>query len=349
MTKKSSPESKRLNISLIAKEAGVSVGTVSRFLNGSVSVKDETRKRISKIITKYNYHPNFMAQSLARGKSKTIGIVAMEVGNPCTSCSIQGILNRIIDTDYLLITGYGYANPNISFEEKITDLMVQIKVAGIIVLPDPEIDTVEFTNRLVHLSEAGIPVVLGGEREGNASLDCVSYDDKEAGYAATNHLIHNGFERVGIITGNLKSYQGKQRMAGYRQALIDANIKYNPEWVYEGHFRKEDGYQGLYHFYKSGTVPRALFCCNDTTALGALLAAQEIGLDVPKDLAIIGCDNIDLTRLVTPKLSTINFDNVKNGELIMDILLWRLQNPHDERKIIRLKPTIIERDSTRLG
>ncbi|KXK37042.1 MAG: LacI family DNA-binding transcriptional regulator [Candidatus Omnitrophica bacterium] len=334
-----------LNIRRIAEEAGVSVSTVSRFLSGSPKVKDKTRTRIHRVVEKYDFRPNMLAQSLARGQSNIIGVLAMEIANPCTHQVIQGIVSGCLDTKYTALTAF--IEPQVPIEKSALNMLVSIKPSGIIVLSEPEAESPEFVEQLANLSETrNIPVVLAGDREGNTRLDCVTYDSRLVGYTATRHLIENGFEPVGCITGSLRSLNGRLRYEGYREALVDANITYNQELVYEGHFRKIDGYQGLHHFHRIGKIPRSIFCCNDYTAIGVYLAAEEIGLRIPEDFAVIGCDNIDLTTLVRPKLSSLNFDNAKNGESLVELLLKRIESPDSDICKILLKPSVIQRDST---
>ncbi len=339
-------DSRNLTIRRIAEEAGVSVSTVSRFLSGSPKVSDDTRTRIQRVIKKYDYRPNVLAQSLARGHSRIFGVLAVEVANPCTQQVLQGILSRSAGTRYSVLTAY--SEPEVPIEESALNLLVQIKPAGLIILSEPESDSADFLEHLVYLSKfRGIPVVLAGDREGNTELDCVTYDEIAVGNVATKHLIENGFEPVGCITGGLRSLTGRLRYEGYRKALVDANIRFDPDLVFEGHFRKHDGYKGLYQMHARGKIPRSLFCCNDYTAIGVYLAAEELGIKIPEDLAVIGCDNIDLTTLVRPKLSSLNFDNTQNGECLVDLLIHRITTPQSERKKIQLRPAVIQRDSTR--
>lgn len=335
----------RPNIQLIAQEAGVAVSTISRYLNNSSYVGAKTRKKIRAVIEKYNYRPSMMAQSLVRGHSQIVGVLVMAIDNQ--QDALTGILDYSQQQDLSVLLSY--ATRGLRQKMEAVDLLVRIQARGIIIMPEDGEDSREFSAYLTDIAQnRQIPIVLSGQREGGEQLDCVTYDDKATGYAATRHLIDKGFERVGCITGSLHMSVGRLRYEGYRQALIEANIRYDPDLVYEGHFHKEDGYRALYHFHQTGRMPRAVFCANDLTAMGVYLAAEELGIRIPEDLAVIGCDNIDISRLVSPKLSTVNFDNAKNGGMLMELLCRRLETPQAEHKVIELQPIVIERQSTRV-
>ena len=335
----------RPNIQLIAQEVGVAVSTVSRYLNNTSYVSAKTRKKIRSVIEKYNYQPNMMAQSLVRGHSTIIGVLVRDIANHQDAPT--GILTGGQEHGMSVI--FSYSTQDAQQEIEAVDLLVRLQARGIIILPEVKQDSREFCEYLVNIGKARhIPIVLSGQREGGEQLDCVTYDDKATGYVATKHLIDNGFERVGCITGSMEMSVGLLRYEGYRQALIEANICYDPALVYEGNFHKEEGYKGIYHFHKMGTMPRAVFCANDATALGVYLAAEELGIRIPEDLAVIGCDDIEISRMVTPKLSSVKFgDATRNGELLVDTLWRRIENPGAERQLIMLQPIVIERQSTR--
>jgi LacI family transcriptional regulator len=341
--KENTAKNLRPNIQLIAHEAGVAVSTVSRYLNNSSYVGTKTRQKIRGVIEKHNYRPSMMAQSLVLGHSKIIGVVAM--GTDFQQDVMVGILaaSKKLGMSVLL----SYAIQGTRQQREAVDLLVGIQARGIIVMPESNEDSREFCEYLVNITKTrNTPIVLSGQREGGDLLDCITYDDKAAGYAATKHLIDKGFERVGCITGSRHMRVGKLRYAGYRQALIDSNIHFDPELIYDGNFHKEDGYRGIYAFSQKKKLPRAVVCANDVTALGVYLAADELGIRIPEDLAVMGCDNIEISKLVSPKLSTVNFDNASNGEFLVDLLRARIETPAAPPNVVMLDPIVIERQST---
>lgn len=344
MGKKASGGPTRPNIQLIAQEAGVAVSTVSRYLNSSSYVGAKTRQKIRGVIEKHNYRPNIMAQSLVRGHSKIIGVVSLGLDNQQEVLS--GILRGGRDQDMSVLLSY--TTQGLRQKKEAVDLLVRIQARGIIVMPEEGEDSREFHRYLIDISKSRhIPIVLSGHRELDGVLDCVTYDDKATGDAATRHMISKGFERVGCITGSMHTSVGILRYEGYRQALINANISFDPDLVFHGNFHREDGYHAIHHFHKNKTMPRAVVCANDSTALGVYLAAEELGLRISDDLAVIGCDNVEMSNMVSPKLSTINFDNAQNGELLVDLIYRRLENPDSPPNIITMQPLVIERQSSR--
>lgn len=336
----------RANIRLIAKEAGVSPSTVSRYLNGNSYVGAQARARIRQAIQKHDYKPSLLAQGLAKGKSRLVGAIATDAKNPITGEMIQSLVEQLAEHGYTLLVTYSQGT--VESEEAALQLMRQIQPSAIIVFFEAHEDSQQFVHALQQVSHSeGIPIILGGDRPGNEALDCLTYNSEMGAFLATRHLIHNGFEKIGCVTGSMATQEGRLRYSGFRRALVEENIPFRPEFVFEGHFEKEDGYRALHHFHDTGTIPRALVCCNDNTALGVVLAAEELGIAIPGRLAVIGCDNIEMTRLIRPRLSTISFNHLKGGVNLVRIILDRLQSPDAPRQRMELQPVVIERESTR--
>lgn len=336
----------RVNIRRIAREAGVSPSTVSRYLNESSYVSAEARRAIARVVEKYDYRPSLIAKGLAKGKSRLVGVIATDAKNPVTSEMIQSLVEQLGENDYTVLASYSRRTEE--SEEASLTLMRQIHPAAIIVFFEAQKDSEDFVRLLQQASATdGIPIVLAGDRLGNEALDCLTYDSEAGGCLATRHLAQNGFERIGCVTGSMETQEGRLRFDGYRRGLLEENLPFHPELVHYGRFEKEDGYRAVHQFHRQGAMPRALVCCNDTTALGAYLAAEELGLSIPGDLALIGCDNIELSRMVRPRLSTISYNHLKGGHSLFQILLDRFRDPSAPRQRVVLKPMVIERESSR--
>jgi LacI family transcriptional regulator len=338
----------RPNIRLIAREAGVSPSTVSRFLNGNSYVSAEARRAIARVIQKHDYRPSLIAQGLARGKSRLVGAIATDAKNPITGEMIQGLVEQLGEHGYSLLVSYSQGT--IESEEAALQLMRQIHPAAMVVFFEAKKDSEPFVRQLQDVAaKEGIPIILAGDRPGNQTLDCLTYDSEAGAYLATRHLLQSGFQEVGCVTGSMETQEGRLRFDGFRRALVEENVPFRPEWVHHGHFEKEDGYRALHAFHKRGSVPRALVCCNDTTALGVYLAAEELGIAIPGQLAVIGCDNIELSRMVRPRLSTVSFNHLRGGDALLKLLLDRLADPAMARQRLVAVPVVVERESTRRG
>lgn len=339
------PKRQKMTIRSIAQEVGVSSTTISRYLNGTGYVGKKTQKSIEEVIKKHKYRPSHMAQSLRRGHSKIIAIISnMTVGN----INVEDMFTRIDETDYTAIIMYRSGSDHDGL--RVLELIRRIHADGLIVLPETQSENKQFHHNLSMLyKHEGVPCVLSAQHE-DINMDCVAYDSKKSGRIATNHLIANGFSPIGCITGSMQTTEGKLRFEGYREALVGANIPYDPSLVYEGFFRRKDGYDAMHHFHQSGQMPRAAVCCNDETAIGVYLAAEELNIRIPEDIAIIGCDNTEYSRIIKPSLSTINFDDSYAARSIVELLIDRIERKaSQERRIVYLDPILVARDSSLPG
>ena len=165
------------------------------------------------------------------------------------------------------------------------------------------------------------------------------------GYLATKALIDAGHRKIGIITGNLKKSVAQNRLQGYKNALSEAKIALNPHWIVESHFDFEGGVLGIQSLLTQSSRPTAVFCCSDTIAVGAYQAIQQQGLRIPQDLSIMGYDDIELARYLSPPLSTICQPKAELGKLAVEALLQRIKNPNENYRTLVLEPTCVLRES----
>ncbi|HDL3969208.1 TPA: substrate-binding domain-containing protein, partial [Mannheimia haemolytica] len=165
------------------------------------------------------------------------------------------------------------------------------------------------------------------------------------GYLATKTLIEAGHSKIAIITGNLKKSLAKNRLEGYKKALAEANIPLNPNWVFESHFDFAGGVNGMNALLAQSEKPTAVFACSDTIALGAYQAIWQQGLRIPQDISIIGYDDIELAKYLSPPLSTISQPKAELGRLAVETLLKRIRFKSTDFQTIMLEPELVLRHS----
>jgi DNA-binding LacI/PurR family transcriptional regulator len=316
-----------VSIKDIAKAAGVSHSTVSRALSDSPLVKSETKSRIQRLAREMGYSPDARARSLVKGQTRTVGVVVTTISDPFAAEVVQAIESSAYDHDYTVIL----CSSNAESEREI---------AAVEMLRSKRVDGVIVTSSRVgalyveHLERIGVPIVLinnHSEDSGRYTYS-VSVDNQHGGCLATAHLIELGHRRIAYISRPSDQKSNLERMAGYRQALSQADIPFDPALVVPGTGRAGGGERALPVLMALDGPPTAVFCYNDMTAIGLLRAAREMGLAVPHDLAVVGFDDILLASYVCPPLTTVAQPKTRMGQQAfqMALALMTARDPVEE-------------------
>lgn len=295
-----------VTINDVAKLASVSIKTVSRVMNSESSVRDSTRDKVRAAIKQLNYQPNQAARSLASTKSYTIAFI---YDNPNAYYIIDmqnGILAECRKQGYeLLIHPCDSKCDNI-----IADLIHMVqhsRVAGLVLTP-PFSEMPEIITALSHLNVNMIRIISGEQQPDDLS-PCIMVNDKNAAFNVTQHLIDLGHHNIGFLNGGLEHLSSHQRLAGYKQALIDNRLEVKESFIIQGDYSFEAGVNGANQLLKQSVKPTAIFACNDEIAAGALFAARLQNFKVPGELSIIGFENSPFSRQTWPKLTTADQPN----------------------------------------
>lgn len=330
----------------VARKAKVSVSTVSRALNNYTDVSKTTKERILQIVKELNYHPNSIAQGLVKQKTNILGFVLSYSSNAilldlCMLEIIQGMMARIDSGNYnLCLLGQGL---QFETEETRLKLIKQKLLDGVIIhATEPNLKLIR------KLEEFDIPFVISGQFDANASENwySVSSDDFGGAFKATSYLIGLGHSRVGFIGQNTYRMVGSQeRLDGYKQALEAKLIPFERDLVVNGDFTMESGFQGTLQLFKNQRPPSAIFAANDQMAMGAIKAANFLGLKVPEQLSVIGFDDMATAAFVSPALTTIRQQNFEIGSLSAKMLIDLLNHQKPEARQTILPTSLIERDS----
>ena len=324
----------------VARLAGVSTTTVSHFINGTRYVSDDLRARVEKAIAELGYRPNSLARGLRKGESKTIGLIVPDNSNPFFAEILRSIENIGYSNGYSVIL----CNSDGDIEKEIayTELLFAKQVDGIIF-----ITTNNSCEHLQQLTDNGIPIIVIDRDVPLKGTDVLLVDNFQGGYEATRYLIGLGHRRIACITGPSLLTPSAERVNGYKQALAQAGIAENPDWIVAGDFQFQGGESGIEKLMQLENRPTAVFACNDLMALGVLRGLRKTRLAIPADLSLVGFDDIPLASVVSPALTTIAQPILKISELAIELLINRIQNKSSEfeEKHIVLPTQIVIRES----
>jgi LacI family transcriptional regulator len=324
----------------VAARAGVSVGTVSNVLNGRVTVSPATVDRVRAAIDALGYVRNDAARQLRAGRSRSIALVVLDVGNPFFAAVARGAEARAARDGYVVLLGSSGADR--AQERLYLDQFVEQRVAGVLLTPtDASSDVVE------RLAAAGIPVVLVDEQTERDDVSTVSVDDVEGGHLAVAHLLAADRRRVAFITGPLTTRQAADRLAGARRAIAEVEGA-ELEIIETDAMTVLAGRAAGVRLRERTDRPDAVFAANDLLAVGVLQALTMLGdIRVPDDIALIGYDDIDFAAATVVALSSIRQPAEALGSTAVDLLLRHLDGEPDpaERKV-RFRPELVVRASS---
>jgi LacI family transcriptional regulator len=329
----------RATIVDVGREAGVSTKTVSRVFNGERHVSTAVRQRVHAAAESLNYHPNMMARALVRRRSHLIGLV-YENPSPNYVVELQkGVLHRLRDERYRLVVV-----PITSVAERADEVVGLLRSAALdgVILGPPACDHPRI---LADLVDADIryariaPTSL--EAGGNETL----VDDVTAACEAAEHLLALGHRELAIIKGDPTHAATERRMRGYQQALDQAGVTVRPERIVQGFFTRDSGHAAARQLLDHAVRPTAILAMNDDMAVGALVAARELGLSVPDDLSLVGFDDSEVAQVTWPRLTTVRQPVFDMAAAATDMVLAELEG--EESSARRDHPhALIIREST---
>ncbi|GGE19881.1 catabolite control protein A [Marinithermofilum abyssi] len=324
----------------VAREAGVSMATVSRVVNGNPNVKPVTRKKVLETIRRLGYRPNAVARGLASKKTTTVGVVIPDISSAFYAELTRGIEDIANMYHYNIILCNSDLKKN--KELQLIDALLEKQVDGLLFMGGE----VTEEHREV-FAGASVPVVLAATHDEERPY--VTIDQVKAAKDATSILIKEGNQRIGLIGGPLTdAIMGQPRYQGYREALEESGIGFEEELVRLGNYRYQSGLDAMQELLALPEPPTAVFAVNDEMAVGAIHAVQDAGKKVPEDVSVIGFDNIPLASQVRPRLSTVAVPMYDIGAVAMRLLTKYMNDETIEDNQVVLEYRIELADSTRL-
>ncbi len=322
----------------IAKAAGVSVATVSKVLNGYPSISDKTKQKVMRIVKETRFRPNHAAQQLVGQRSKTLGVF---LTNGLTHPYFLNILSGMDQS--LKAKGYDLlylAQVSWNKEYSFVHHSMSRNVEGVVVFGFQRSDM-----NFEELLDAEIPTMFidldfNGKRAG-----FVSSDNKDAIKRAIRYLRDLNHQRIALIAGLSDSYTGKLRYEGYKSGLEEVKLPFRSEYVAASDFSKESGYGAMKKLLSLDERPTAVICCSDMSAIGAMDALHDSGLSVPKDMSVIGFDDIEIARMVRPALTTIRQDMQTIGRITIELLVDMINDKAFPPPVAIVPTELIVRDT----
>jgi len=329
---------KYVTIEDIARIAGVSVNTVSRALNNKPNVREETKKKILKIAEELGYVKNIAASSLRKKISKTIGVILEDSSNPFYAEVLKGIEYAARKQGYQLMlmnTERVYEN-----EEKAIFAFLQRRVDGLIIAPvQTEDDDIK---KLVRMN---FPVVILGRHFEGTKVDEIHSDEVKGGYLATKHLLERGKKMPIMINSYLFRSAARMRLEGYKKALAEYGIRFDENMVITTDIDVEDGYEALLEAVKNKITFDSVFCYNDMMAFGVIKALEELKFEIPKDVAVVGYDDIVFSSYINPPLTTVRIKKFEMGYEAFTMLMNKITGKRKRAKRKILDVELIVRES----
>lgn len=326
----------------IAKLAGVSTSTVSHVINKTRFVSEEISERVNNAAKELNYYaPSALARSLKVNRTKTIGMLVTTSTNPFFGEVVKGVERSCYHKGYSLIL-CNTEGDNERMRESINTLL-QKRVDGLILM----CSSLEGERIDVFERYPDIPVVVMDWGPMLFTSDKIQDNSLRGGYLAAKYLIDCGHQEIGCITGPLIKHQAQMRYEGYKRAMIEAELEFNANWIVESDFECEGGYQAFKKMTERGPLPSSIFVSNDMMAMGAINAANELGIKIPEQLSIIGYDDIHIAKFMSPSLTTIHQPKYRLGQAAVETLLRKLDDKSDEAQVVQLEPTLVERNSVK--
>ena len=308
---------KRVTIKDIANVTGFSINTVSRALNSKPEIRTETKEKILETAKKLGYYPNKLARGLRSNKTQTIGVIVTDIANPFFGSLVKGVERTARKHSYSIIlqdTDEDYER-----EKEAIEVMFSERVDGLLITP---VQT--GTETIEKLKESGLPFVLLGRHFDDLETDYVVTDDIQGGYLATEYLLKCRHEKIAIINGPLHISSAKERFQGYKKALARYEIQFDKSLVSFGAITMGDGYTAVQALLERSPRPTAIFCYSDFVAFGVMKAIRESELRIPKDIAVVGYDDIEFSSCLEVPLTTVRIPKKELGSRAMEALYGRI-------------------------
>lgn len=323
----------------VAREAGVSMATVSRVVNNNPNVKPQTRKKVFEAIERLGYRPNAVARGLASKKTTTVGVVIPDISNAIFAEVARGIEDIANMYHYNIILCN--ADKRKEKEIRVINTLLEKQVDGLLFMGGVVTD-----EHMQAFQTATVPIVLCGTNVEGNTMAAVDIDHQQAAHDAVKLLIDKGHRRIGMISGNLQDpNNGFSRYNGYKNALEEAGVAVDESLVRIGNHRYESGIEAMKYFLELPERPTAIFSATDEMAIGAIHAAQDAGLAIPGDISVISVDNSRMASMVRPLLTTVAQPMYDIGAVSMRLLTKLMNKENVEKGKVTLMHEVIQRQS----
>lgn len=334
---------KKTTIRDVANKLNFSPSTISRALQDHHTISKKTKELVLKTVKELNYIPNNIATSLRKGKVNSIGVIIPKINSTFMSNCIFGIESITYPSGYNLII----CQSNESYEKEVDNIrtLINSQVSGILL----SLSNKTFnTDHLREVIDNNIPLVMFDRIDESLGVNCVVNEDMETSKDIVKYLGDKGYKKIAILSAPTHIYVYKNRLEGYLKGMDCYNLEKNNEWIIEGIEKKMEAFEATKRLFQNLQRPDAIFCTSDTIAYGALLALNDMGLDVPGDVGVVGYSNDAFSEMINPSLTSVEQYPQEIGASAAKILLdlFEQDNIQKVRKKISIRPNLIIRQST---
>lgn len=325
----------------VAREANVSMATVSRVVNGNQNVKPATRKKVLEVIERLEYRPNAVARGLASKKTTTVGVIIPDISNNIYAEAARGIEDIATMYRYNIIL----ANSDQNEEKELTllDTMLGKQVDGIVMMSDAV--TPKLHQSIEH---SPVPIVLAGSVDESNQFASVNIDYFQASYEAVQLLIENGHKRIAFVSGPLQyTINSKFKLEAYKKAIVDANMELDESLIVSDDDTYDSGIEAWETLSAIENPPTAFFAGSDELAIGLIHGAQDSGKKVPDEIEVISFENSKLARMVRPQLTSVVFPLYDIGAVAMRLLTKIMNKEKIDNQSVIIPHRIEKRNSVK--
>ena len=338
-------ESKPITIYDIAKEAGVSPATVSRVMSNRAKVSSDKREKVLEVIEKYNFQPNMLAKGLANAGTRTIGIMAADVRNPFYAMLFVACEQAAKAMGYTVILC-----DSLDVKEQEIELLTKMKeqkVDAIIQMggsTDDRTSDEEYAEA-VNRYAADIPFVTTGKLDGTGCY-MVRIDDRKCMELLMNHLLDLNHLRIALIGGEMDVFSTYDKYQRYKQILWENGLEFDGDLISEnGGYDYKTGYEEMRKMLEKKAHPTAVICVNDMSAAGVVRCLQDHGIRIPEDISVVSYDNTPIAQLISPKLTTVDYDYETLGKSLVQTVVDLLEGNKPNRLRV-IEPRLVIRESS---
>ncbi|MBM2842051.1 MAG: LacI family transcriptional regulator [Bacteroidetes bacterium] len=312
----------------VAREAGVSIATVSRVFNNVAVVDEDTRKNVRHVARRLKYVPSALGRSLSTKRTDAIGLLLPDLFGEFFSEVLRGCDQTAQQSHYHLVVSSSH---NSKGEIQAALTMMRGRVDGLIIM-SPHIDAETLNENLPQT----LPVVLLNCYVETNGFDSLNIDNYGGAYAMVKHLLSHGHQQVAVIKGTEKNFDASERLRGYRKAMQEAGMTPDPQLEFAGNFTEAGGYDAVKGILSRSTRPTAIFACNDSMAIGALSALRDEGVQVPGEIALAGFDDVPIASYLTPSLTSVHVGIHRLGVRAIETALHAVleKNRHHKQQVV---------------
>ena len=323
----------------VAKAAGVSVATVSRVLNNSATVSAAATEQVNNAINELGYSPNFLGRNLRKCETNVILAIIPSTEQTFYSDIIRGMQTAASDYGYDILLST--SNSTYSIEMRLLNMVFNRTVdAAILLGTQLDVKTLTELNQKHYIA-------LCCERVEGADVLTVTVDDEGGAFTAVSNIIKNGHKKIGIVSTNVNALSSADRESGYRRALEENGIEFDERYIYRGTYDFQHGAMAFDYFKSLSEPPTAIFCISDILAVSVVKQALSEGYKIGEDISVCGFDNILLSGMYTPGITTIEQPCYDIGRAVVEELIKNIQNEQKSNKQIKLPYKLVERESVK--